>query len=166
MYPYRGDSVSELNRPGILQRKLSLENYSFHAMGEETLDGQRCFLLSMNPRRRGKDLLRGKLWVDAETYNIRRVEGTPAKNSWWLHDLHIFMSFAEVDGMWLRTFTHAVANVQFKGKYGMESAIWNIALRGKRLRARAAILQFSLAPFKRLVLILSAVHLLVVGVYF
>jgi len=31
------------------------------------------------------------------------------------------MSFTEVDGMWLRTFTHAVANVRFKGKYVMES---------------------------------------------
>jgi len=31
------------------------------------------------------------------------------------------MSFAEVDGMWLRTFTHAVADVRFKGKYVMES---------------------------------------------
>ena len=36
--------------------------------------------------------------------------------------------------MWLRTFTHAVANVRFKGKYVMESRTWNIALRGKRLR--------------------------------
>jgi hypothetical protein len=76
----------------------------------------------MEPRREEKDLLRGKLWVDAENYNIRRVEGSPAKNpSWWIHDLHILMSFTEVDGMWLRTFTHAVANVRFKGKYVMES---------------------------------------------
>jgi len=113
----------ETESPRDAQRKeLSLDNYDFQLMGEETLDGQRCFLLSMNPRREEKDLLRGKLWVDAETYNIRRVEGTPAKNpSWWLHDLHILMSFAEVDGMWLRTFTHAVANVRFKGKYVMES---------------------------------------------
>jgi outer membrane lipoprotein-sorting protein len=104
------------------RKELSLENYDFQLLGEETLDGQRCFLLSMNPRREEKDLLRGKLWVDAGTYNIRRVEGTPAKNpSWWLHDLQIFMSFAEVDGMWMRTFTHAVANVRFKGKYVMES---------------------------------------------
>jgi len=113
----------ETESPRDAQRKeLSLENYNFQLQGEEMLDGQRCFLLSMNPRREEKDLLRGKLWVDAETYNIRRVEGTPAKNpSWWLHDLHIFMSFAEVDGMWMRTFTHAVANVRFKGKYVMES---------------------------------------------
>ena len=113
----------ETESSGDAQRKeLSLQNYDFQLLGEETLDGQRCFLLSMNPRREEKDLLRGKLWVDAETYNVRRVEGTPAKNpSWWLHNLHILMSFAEVDGMWLRTFTHAVADVRFKGKYVMES---------------------------------------------
>lgn len=104
------------------RKELSPQNYDFQLLGEETLDGRRCFVLSMDPRREEKDLLRGKLWVDAETYNIRRVEGTPAKNpSWWLHDLHILMSFAEVDGMWMRTFTHAVANVRFKGKYVMES---------------------------------------------
>ncbi len=113
----------ETESPRDAQRKeLSLENYDFNLQGEDTLDGRRCYLLSMNPRREEKDLLRGKLWVDAETYNIRRVEGTPAKNpSWWLHNLHILMSFAEVDGMWMRTFTHAVADVRFKGKYVMES---------------------------------------------
>ncbi|HEY1527354.1 MAG TPA: hypothetical protein VGH51_14050 [Candidatus Angelobacter sp.] len=104
------------------RKELSLENYDFQLLGEDTIDGRRCFLLGLNPRREEKDLLRGKIWVDAESFNIRRVEGTPAKNpSWWIHDLHILMSFAEVDGMWLRTFTHAVANVRFKGRYVMES---------------------------------------------
>ncbi len=60
--------------------------------------------------------------MDAASYNIVRIEGRPAKTpSWWIRDLYILMSFAEVDGMWLRTFTHAVANVRFKGKYVMES---------------------------------------------
>jgi hypothetical protein len=35
--------------------------------------------------------------------------------------LYILMSYAEVDGMWLRTFTRAVADVRFKGKYEMVS---------------------------------------------
>jgi len=115
--------TKETEPPRDAQRKaLSPENYDFQLLGNEIVDGRRCFLLSMSPKREEKDLLRGKIWVDAENYNIRRVEGSPAKNpSWWIHDLHILMSFAEVDGMWLRTFTHAVANVRFKGKYTMES---------------------------------------------
>jgi Outer membrane lipoprotein-sorting protein len=104
------------------RQELSRNNYEFKLLSEEYVDGQRCYLLSLNPRREEKDLLRGKIWVDAETYNIRRIEGSPVKSpSWWIHDLTILMSFAEVDGMWLRTSTHAVANIRFKGKYVMES---------------------------------------------
>jgi hypothetical protein len=115
--------TKETEQPRDAQRKeLSLENYDFPLLGEETLNGRRCYLMGLNPRREEKDLLRGKIWVDAENYNILRLEGSPAKTpSWWIRDLHILMSFAEVDGMWLRTFTHAVANVRFKGRYVMVS---------------------------------------------
>jgi hypothetical protein len=102
------------------RREFSPDNYSFSLAGSENLDGRKCFVLEMNPRHDGKDLLRGRVWVDAENFNIRRVEGNPSKSpSWWIRDLHILMSFSEVDGMWLRTFTQAVANVRFKGKYEM-----------------------------------------------
>lgn len=113
----------ETESPRDAQRKdISTDNYDFQLLGQETLDGRQCYLLGLNPKRDDKDLLRGKVWVDAENYNIRRLEGTPVKNpSWWVHDIHILMNFADVDGMWLRTFTHAVANVRFKGKYVMES---------------------------------------------
>jgi hypothetical protein len=104
------------------KKELSAENYDFQLLGEENLNGRRCYLLGLNPRREEKDLIRGKIWVDAENYNIHRIEGSPVKSpSWWIHDIQILISFAEVDGMWLRTFTHAVANVRFKGKYVMES---------------------------------------------
>jgi hypothetical protein len=113
----------ETESPKNAQRKeLSAENYDFQLLGQEMLDGRQCYLLGLNPKREDKDLLRGKIWVDTENYNIRRLEGTPVKNpSWWVHDIHILMSFADVDGMWLRTFTHAVANVRFKGRFVMES---------------------------------------------
>lgn len=104
------------------RKELSRDNYDFKLLGEEALNGRRCYLLGLNPKREEKDLLRGKLWIDAETYNILRIEGSPVKSpSWWIHDVNILMSFAEVDGMWLRTSTHAVANVRFKGKYIMDS---------------------------------------------
>ena len=113
----------ETEPPKDAQKKeLSPENYDFQLLGEETVSGRRCYLLGLNPRREEKDLIRGKIWVDAENYNIHRIEGSPVKSpSWWIHDIQILISFAEVDGMWLRTFTHAVANVRFRGKYVMES---------------------------------------------
>jgi hypothetical protein len=115
--------TKETEQPKDADRKeLSRNNYDFTLLGEEALNGRRCYLLGLNPKREEKDLLRGKLWVDSETYNILRIEGSPVKSpSWWIHDVNILMSFAEVDGMWLRTSTHAVANVRFKGKYIMDS---------------------------------------------
>jgi hypothetical protein len=104
------------------KKELSAENYDFQLAGEEVISGRRCYVLTLNPRREDKDLLRGKIWVDAENYNIHRIEGSPVKSpSWWVRDIQILIKFAEVDGMWLRTFTHAVANVRFKGKYVMEA---------------------------------------------
>jgi hypothetical protein len=106
------------------RKELSTANYDFQLLGEDTLNGRRCYLLGLNPRREEKDLLRGRLWVDVETYNIHRIEGSPVKNpSWWIRDLQVLMNFGEVDGMWMRTFTQAAANIRFKGRYVMESRV-------------------------------------------
>jgi hypothetical protein len=104
------------------RKEISPENYDFKLVGEETVDGRRCFVLSMQPKRQEKDMLRGKLWVDTETYNLYRIEGQVVKSpSWWVRDLYILMSFACIDGVWLHTATHAVADIRFKGKYVMDS---------------------------------------------
>jgi len=104
------------------RKEISPENYDFKLVGDEILNGRRCFVLSMQPKRQEKDMLKGKLWVDAETYNMYRIEGQLVKSpSWWVRDLYILMSFACVDGVWLHTATHAVADVRFKGKYVMDS---------------------------------------------
>ena len=115
--------IKDAARPRDSERsELSPANYVFQLLGETQLEGRRCYLLSLSPLREEKDLLRGQVWVDAENYHVHRIEGSPVKTpSWWIRDLHVLMSFAEIDGMWLRTFTHAVANVRFKGRYVMES---------------------------------------------
>lgn len=113
----------ETETPKEAQRKeLSPENYDFRLAGQERVNGRNCYVLAINPRREEKDLIRGKIWVDAADYRIHRIEGNTVKSpSWWIRDLHILMSFASVDGMWLHTATHAVADVRFKGKYVVET---------------------------------------------
>src|SRR4029077_10893293 len=58
---------------------LSADNYDFRFLREEEVDGPRCYVLELVPRRKDKHLLRGNIWVDAKTYLIRRCEGEPAK---------------------------------------------------------------------------------------
>lgn len=104
------------------KRELSLDNYDFQFLRMEALEGRPCYVLALNPRREEKELLRGQVWVDAENYKIHRLEGKPMKSpSWWIRDLYILMTFADIGGMWLHTSTQAVANVRFRGQYIMRS---------------------------------------------
>jgi hypothetical protein len=104
------------------QSDYSPQNYDFTLLGKESLQGNLCYVLGMQPKRDSKDLLRGKAWVDARTFLIRRVEGQPAKNlSWWLRDVHITLMYNNVNGMWLRTASQASANVRFKGEMDLVS---------------------------------------------
>lgn len=101
---------------------LTSDNYDFRFVREEELSGQRCYVLEMLPKRKGKTLLRGQIWVDATTYQLRRTEGEPGKApSWWLRDSRIVLEYGEVGGMWLQTASESTANVRFVGPYTMVS---------------------------------------------
>lgn len=94
------------------------ENYKFSLLGEETLDGRRCFVIGLEPRRDSKELLKGRAWVDSQNYRIHRVVGEPSKNpSWWIKKLQVTLSFGNVQGMWLQTVSHADAEVRMFGHH-------------------------------------------------
>lgn len=99
---------------------LTPANYDFRFLREDQLDGQRCYVLEMTPKRKGKTLLRGHIWVDANTYQLRRTEGEPGKApSWWLRDSRIVLTYGDVGGMWLQTASESTANVRFVGPHTM-----------------------------------------------
>ncbi len=93
------------------------DNYKFSLLGEETLNGRRCFILGLEPRREAKELLKGRAWVDATDFRIRQVQGEPSKSpSFWIKKLNVTLNFAEIEGMWLQTSVSASADVRFLGK--------------------------------------------------
>lgn len=96
---------------------ISEDNYNFRFVREEDVDGKRCHVLEMLPRRKDKNLLRGNVWVDANTYLLRRAEGSLAMNpSWWVRDVNIVLLFGDAGGMWLQTGLEATANVRIPGQ--------------------------------------------------
>lgn len=97
---------------------LSRQNYEFAYLGERSLNGRRCYLLKIVPKRDQKDLLDGIAWIDADSFMPRRVEGSPSKSpSWWVKKLQIQMTYAPVEGMWLPTSSRAEADVRLFGKH-------------------------------------------------
>jgi hypothetical protein len=104
------------------RQEFSPDNYEFGLVGQEVLHRRQCYVLAVQPRRQERDLIRGRIWVDKQNYEVHRVEGAPAANpSWWVRDLHVLIDFADVKGMWLRTFMRVNATVRFSGKFVMES---------------------------------------------
>jgi Outer membrane lipoprotein-sorting protein len=100
----------------------SPDNYDFRFIREEEVSGQRCYVLELRPRRKDKNLLRGDIWVDADTYLLRRTEGQPAKApSWWVRDVRIALLYGEVGGMWLQTALEATATVRILGPHRIVS---------------------------------------------
>jgi hypothetical protein len=101
---------------------ITRENYDFLLVREEDLSGQRCYVLELVPRRNSKNLLRGAIWVDANTYLPHRVEGAPAKSpSWWLRNVRIVLLYGYAGQMWLQTSSEASANVRILGQSTMVS---------------------------------------------
>jgi len=101
---------------------LTPANYEFRFVREEEVDGQRCYVLEIVPRRKTNTLLHGQIWVDATTYLLRRTEGEPGKSpSWWLRDSRIVLTYGDVGGMWLQTASESTANVRFVGPHTMVS---------------------------------------------
>jgi hypothetical protein len=101
---------------------LTSRNYDFQLLGEQQLNGRRCYLLRSHPKRSDKNLMKANLWVDAESFRILRLEGEPNKSpSFWVKDVHITLDFGDVSGMWLQTHTQATARVRFAGDYKMYS---------------------------------------------
>ena len=101
---------------------ITRDNYDFRLVREDEMEGQRCYVLELLPKRKSKDLLSGTIWVDANTYLPQRVEGEPAKNpSWWLKDVRIVLLYGYVGPMWLQTSSEATANVRVLGR---STVVW------------------------------------------
>jgi hypothetical protein len=113
---------SEMGTEPRSQSAVDNSNYSFAYLGEATLEGMPCYLLSLNPKRKEAQLIRGRAWVDQHSFRIRRIEGEMARSpSWLLKRVNLKIGFADVGGAWLQTDMEAVAEVRFLGSQTLKS---------------------------------------------
>jgi hypothetical protein len=98
--------------------EISRMNYDFVFLRQENFGIVPEYVLRIVPKRKDKYLLRGQIWVDANTFHIRRIEGIPAKSpSFWIKDIHITLQYAELGGMWVPVSFDAIATVRLLGQF-------------------------------------------------
>jgi len=113
--------VSQGNQAGTA---LTSDNYDFILVGEAVRDGRPCYVLGLKPKRKQKDLISGKAWVDKRSFLTLYIDGETAKApSWWLKTVRVKLSFGDFSGAWLQTNMEAVAEVHLLGSHTLTSHI-------------------------------------------
>jgi len=96
-------------------------NYSFTYIGLEDCAGRECYRLGIIPRRTGKYLIEGQIWVDAEDWGIVRIQGSPSKRpSFWARLTQIDRRYKRIDGMWLSDSLESISDVLIAGRSSLE----------------------------------------------
>jgi hypothetical protein len=71
--------------------------FEFQMVGEDTVKGEATFVISVNPKEKAKELLKGSYWIDKQSYRILRSEFSPSKNPKFVKEMKIFVDFMEVE---------------------------------------------------------------------
>ncbi len=110
-------SEADASRPPDNARyQITPANYQARLLGKEVVAGRQCYVLELLPRMKSKYLLRGKAWVEVQSYELVRVEGQVAAGiSLLLGRPLITQEFSEVAGYWLPARTRAVSSTVLLG---------------------------------------------------
>jgi len=107
--------------PDASLRAVSAQNYEFAYLGDDDLDGISCYKLKISPKHQDVSLVEGQVWVDQNSFLIRRIDGE--LSSWWLKRVHLVMDFGSLAGTWQQTGTQATADVRMVGKRTLVSKV-------------------------------------------
>jgi hypothetical protein len=93
-------------------------NYEAKLLGDEQQQGHDCYVLKLQPKRRDKYLIDGKIWVDKQDFAIVRLEGEPARSlSFWVARAHLVREYQKIGEFWLPLKDATHAQIRFVGEY-------------------------------------------------
>jgi hypothetical protein len=131
-------SSGSVKLAGIVERLLALEadasvapkrcgyeispvNYQARFRRTETIAGRVCYVIDLMPRRKSRYLLDGTIWVDAGSYGVVRLQGSPSASvSMWVGTPHITEEFSEIGGLWLPSHTRSLSTGRLLGASELE----------------------------------------------
>jgi hypothetical protein len=97
--------------------RVNSNNYDFRLLGFESVQGRRCFVLELLPKRKNKYLLNGRAWIDAGDYGLVKLEGRPAASvSFWVGKPTLTQEFQKVENLWLASRNESVTDAKIVGR--------------------------------------------------
>lgn len=106
-----------MQRTSLFDSSITPNNYTFVLLGEEDMAGSRCFVVKATPRRTGKYLFSGKIWIHSTEFAIVQIEGQPAKNpSFWIKRVDFVRRYQKIGEFWLPLKNESITRVRLFGK--------------------------------------------------
>jgi hypothetical protein len=92
-------------------------NYKFSYKGTQLIDGQLTYIFQIKPRKKRPGLFKGKIYLNAFTGTLRRVEGRVSKSpSFFIRSIDFVQDYAEVDGFTLPTQLQSTTRARVIGR--------------------------------------------------
>lgn len=94
---------------------ITRRNYRFSFVGIDEDSG--AYIFEVQPRKPDKYLFRGSIWIDGETYGIRRIEGEPARSpSFWVKWVQFVHEYDQFGDFWFPVRHRSVADLRVFGR--------------------------------------------------
>jgi hypothetical protein len=138
VFPRLLEGEIDAARPDRRERsRITPENYKFEMTGVDHLRGHAAYVLAIEPRTPNKYLVRGRIWVGADTFAIMRVEGEPAKSpSFWIKSTHLVHDYdAPAGPFWFPILDKSVTEARFVGVTEMTIEYFSYAPNARPLSA-------------------------------
>lgn len=112
------EAERDASREGLREAtQITPRNYTFRLLGTEDLDGRKSFILEVSPKTKNVYLFQGKVWVDAEDYQVARIEGSPAqKPSFWIRRTSFVHRYGKFGPFWLAVSNHSETEAWLFGR--------------------------------------------------
>ena len=135
------DSEAETSHPQISPKtRIASDNYEFHMVGIEPVQGRSAYAIDITPRRHEERLFQGRIWVDAEDYALVRAEGKPAKTpSFWIRSVHFVHTYQKAGSFWFPAATESVSEVRIFGATKVTINYFDYSPKSQQAPERASV---------------------------
>jgi len=114
------NAETRLSEPGTLEHSwFTTDNYEMKLKSRqpELLDGRQCYALTIVPRHKAPNAIRGTLWVNAEDGSIVKVEGVASRRpSILAGSTSMMREYRKINGYAMATHARAESNSHIIGR--------------------------------------------------
>ncbi len=126
--------VDHVSKGNPAASALTEDNYKFSYKGSDQINGYLVHVYHLKPRRKDPSLFKGKIYVDAYSGSLRRVEGSASKSpSFFVRKVEFTQDFQDIEGFTVPVEMHSTAKARIIGK-----TIISIFHKSYILKARAS----------------------------